>query len=382
MRNHSALALCVAVAASTFACAQDIGPEGELTDESGAPAEGAIITRISGSKISSAYASPNATYLSVRSLDTLGQVGALGGVVGALARRADGIIANQPADGRVSVKELLRLEKPDVLKTLFAEEKAALPQVWALLETVNAAPTVTPNVATLPALQVTDVSTPAGTLTPPATLTVASLPPELQTIASRVELSYDKDNDDTTVAASDLVAALAKPGPYTPAEIERIKQIQATFAARASSSYRAIAQVTAPFAKSTSLGTFGSVSLSVEDGLFVTEGSTMDDNRGRAEQFSSRLYGGVARTVKLQTTGEVKVVLVYEKTEKEVVVDPSNVALQTGTTTLEVWSGGVRQSAHRVRFTKDLSTSAPQYTDMDAWRDYSSSPAASRSSRT
>jgi hypothetical protein len=370
MRNHLALALLLAISSGAVACAQDIGPDGELTDESGAPAEGAIITRISGSKISSVYANPNATYLSVRSLDTLGKVGALEGVVGALARRADGIIANQPADGRVSVKELLRLEKPDVLKTLFPQEKAALPQVWELLETVTGQPTVAPNLTALPTLQVTDVSTPPGTLTPPKTLTIASLHPDLQSIARRVELSYDADNDDATIAPSDLASALAKPGPYTPAELAQIKQIQSTFAARATSSYRAVAQVTAPFAKSTSLGTFGGVSLSVEDSVFVTEERTMDDNRGRAEQFSQRLYGGVARTVKLDATGDVKVVLVYEKTEKEVVVDASNVSLQTGTTTLEVWSNGARKSAHRVRFTKDLSTSAPQYTDMDAWRGY------------
>src|SRR5690242_15993021 len=110
---------------------------GGSLDDMSESVEDALVTRVSGSAIPSAYVDPHATYFSARSIATLADVGALRGALASLAQRADGIIAAQPADGRVSTNELLRLEQPGFIQTLFPEEKAALPLFWKLMETVD-----------------------------------------------------------------------------------------------------------------------------------------------------------------------------------------------------------------------------------------------------
>ena len=83
---------------------------------------------------------PAATYLTARTIDALARVGALDPEMTTVVTRADGIIANQPADGRFSIEELLQLEAPGFIATLYPGERGELPAVWSLLETTNAAP--------------------------------------------------------------------------------------------------------------------------------------------------------------------------------------------------------------------------------------------------
>jgi hypothetical protein len=196
---------------SSTACTASEGAG--ATDIEAETAENAVITRVSGSTTGSNYADGSKTYLSVRTIVTLARVGALNGVLHDVALRADGIIANQPADGRVSLKELVRLEEPTIFGTLFPEEKAALPKIWELMETTSSGATALPAVGPLPAVAALDQSQPAGTLTEPTELDIASLPGDLQAIARRVQLSLNADGNASTIALADLTAALASPAP-------------------------------------------------------------------------------------------------------------------------------------------------------------------------
>jgi hypothetical protein len=109
--------------------------------EKGGVAVDAIIARRPGSAIRSRYANASALYFSARRIDTLAQVGGLAGPALAVARRADGVIANQPSDGRVAIDELFKLEQPGFINRLFPEERAALGTIWTLMQTVGTAAT-------------------------------------------------------------------------------------------------------------------------------------------------------------------------------------------------------------------------------------------------
>lgn len=90
-----------------------------------------------GSEIDSPFVRPDRFYMPFRSVIDYKVSDALQSVFA----RADGIIANLPADGYVSVPELERLSKPGFLESLLDHEQAALPAAWALFE-INSAPIV------------------------------------------------------------------------------------------------------------------------------------------------------------------------------------------------------------------------------------------------
>ena len=169
-----ALLACSPQAGSPQAGSPQAGP-GEVAEEDVASLDSALITRVQGSTIASPNVDKTKTYLSVRGIDTLMTLGALPGALGSLAQRVDGVIGSKPADGRFSITEILRMEQPSYIRTLFPEERAALPALWALLETTPLDPSAV-NAPGLPAFSPVDLSTPATVPIKPPKLEIATLP--------------------------------------------------------------------------------------------------------------------------------------------------------------------------------------------------------------
>ncbi len=314
-----------------------------------AVSESDVISRVPGASIASPNAKPGATYLSARSVDLLAEVGALPDDVAALAYRVDGIIANQPADGRYSVAELLQIEKPGFIETLFPAEKAALPTLWSMLETTNDAP-ANVVVATSAPFKATDLSVLPGTLAKPASLVIASLPSALRDSCTRLQLTRDSDTDPTTVTEADLDGAIATPGPYTPADIKAFEATKVLFIEKATSTLAARVDVPAPFRTTKTVATFGAVKLVATESLEYGErrSATFFSAHGTGSgsisvQLEARTEGSVA----FETPGNQKVVILEEATEHEQIANAGPLTLSGGTATIEVWSNGTRLGSFR-----------------------------------
>lgn len=357
---------------STLAASSVIGCADAKEDDV-ASSESGIISRVSGSSLGSAYAKPGATYLSVRNIELLESVGALTEDMTRLAARVDGIIANQPADGRVSVQELLRMEQPGFIDTLFPTEKAALPKLWELLETTNDAPMNTSPIAALPgAIHPQDQSTPAGTLTLPGSLSMSEIPSNLLRAAQRIELTYDSDNDDNTITLADVNNAIATPGPYTPAEIAQFEEVARLFTEHAKSSISMRVDMPVPFVASKTLSSLGpSARLKIEDSLAIRETRSLSLGIRYVEGATRvTLQGLVDRKLSIETGPTEKVVAIFEDSEREQILNKSPISkVEAGVATFEVWSNGQRTAMTRVRFASELETTH-QRVDLGPWVDY------------
>jgi hypothetical protein len=348
--------LSFVVIATDMGCAApgEIGPEGDAT----ADGEDELIGRVAGSSISSPNAKASATYLTARRVDTLQQVGALTGTALDLASRVDGIIANQPADGRVSVQELLQIEKPGFIETLFPEEKAALKKVWEMLETTRGVATnvtLPPNLT----LEAVDVSTVAGAPIKPAKLAIASLDPTLATDARRLELTRNDDGDAETVTEADLDAAIATPGPYTPEEVKSFQAIKALFLARAGTALHAKLQVTDPGATSKLLATWGPAKVTFDQVVSYQErrSRTFWSGNRSSSSLDVNITAGLNRAANVALPPNHFLVILDEASESEVVSKGGAIEKPAaGPSTVEVWSGGARLARFRAKLPAFAST--------------------------
>lgn len=341
-------------------------PEGEGDTITSDSAD--LVGRVAGSSIASANVKANATYLTARGIAALEDVGAFDGTVGALAHRVDGIIANQPADGRFSIQEILTIEKPGFVDTLFPEEKAALPKLWALLETTK----VAPGAVTLPALvdlAEADLSIAAGAPIKPATLAISSLPTALQTAAKRLELTRDADGDPTTVSEVDLDLAIATPGPYTPGEVQSFKDIKLLFVERATTSLSAKVRVTDPGVTKKTLATWGGASLAFEQSVTYRETRSVTFfDRSNDSHLPVAIDARLVRQATVTLPPNAKLLVLDETTESEQVTTGGALETAGGTATVELWSGGVRQGSYRT--TLPALKSINERKDLGAFADY------------
>ena len=346
-------------------------PPGELPaaeDDEPASLRSALITRVSGASIASPNVDKTKSYLSERGISTLDTLGALPGALGSLARRVDGILGAKSADGRFSVSEILRMEQPAYIRTLFPDEKAALPRLWALLETTPADPTPV-TIAGLPALSVVDVSTPATVPVKPAKLAIGSLPGVLLAPARRLEMIDDSDGDPETITEADLGDPLGDPAPWTADEIDAFTQIQQLFITRAGTRLNYALQVPTPTQRSVSVAALGPAKLVLEQGI-------------RYEESRSALVlpldpiSGVVRALQAQRSAKVRVdlgtasqlVLLDINSETERVVTGDLSWEFSGTAVAEIWSGGARLGSYRLSLPKVAATS--DQLQLDDYVDY------------
>ena len=215
--------LVLGLVAASAACAPPADEPGDATET----AESSV-ARVPGNTIGSAFVDPSKTYLRRRKTGNLLITRALDAEAYALAERVDGIIANKPRDGYVTVEELVAMEQPAQFTLLFPAEKATLPRIWNALE-IGAMPPVI-NLAGAPLGDKTLADRVQPVLTPPSPivlskLAISTLPYNLRNVASRVELGYDDDGDPTTISPGDVAAAKATPGPFTQSELDAIAKI-------------------------------------------------------------------------------------------------------------------------------------------------------------
>jgi hypothetical protein len=295
-------------------------------------------TIIEGSTIPSQYVDANKHYLTGRRIDTLERVSALAGTDDSVAHRADGIIANLPANGRLEAAELARMETPAIFATLFPDEQMALPKLWNLLEapfpavTVNALPLDT---------TITDARVEPSMLVLPPSLLVTSLPTEYQTLAKRVQLVFNADANAGTIQIADIDAVLVMPQAFTPAEVDQLKAIRLIFIERATSNCEANVIVPEPGHKS-STTTLGAMSLELTTDIAIHETRT-------------GWPGGLAATMTLTTDVAAtltsppnsKVLGIELDTGAEMVIEDGQIATRLSTANfVERYVNGVRQEAY------------------------------------
>jgi hypothetical protein len=333
---------------------------------SGGKADGVQILK--AADIPSQYVQAGKHYLTGRRIDTLEQVGALTGTEDMLAKRADGIIANLPANGRIEAAELVRMENAQIFATLFPDEQAALPKLWPLLlaPTPNAGAVDTPTNN----LTFTEQVTQPGGLTEPASLQISTLPTELQTVARRVELVFNADGNANTIQVTDIDKVLTNPQAFTPTEVQQLDQIKAIFHERATSVEEAKALVPTPghTAKTTAFGQT-SIELSTDVALVETRSLQRSTYYGLTN-WSARLQLDLTLGAIVQAPSGDQIVIVELDSGDEVVLAGGGANLghiPAGDLVLERYSQGQRQSTHDVAFPPfaigTTSTDLSQYLD-------------------
>ncbi|MBW2528402.1 MAG: hypothetical protein JRI23_29775 [Deltaproteobacteria bacterium] len=209
----SALTLLVAATAVGCAADDDIGAEESYMQESTAP--------ISGAEIPSPSVDPNKMYWGGRNISHLEQLGYLEPVAEQLARRADGIIGLLQPNGAIGAKELAKLET-EYFDTLFPEEQAAIPKLWAILQ-IDDAQEFSPS----DSVSVTVVDDYTVT---PFSLPIDDLAAEYQSIARRIQLTLNLDGDADAINGSELASAYEDREAYLPSEVQLFKYIAAAIA--------------------------------------------------------------------------------------------------------------------------------------------------------
>ncbi len=203
------------------------------------------VATLSGGDIPSSFVDEDATYLHDRSIAALHDVGAIADASHSLAVRADGIIDALPADGRLDVEELVRMEQSPYFDSLYPEEQDALGTLWPLLEV----PDTPPAAFAFDDLEVLTsddrTAEPVG-LEYPASLEVFDFPSAMHDAIRRGQLLYNADGDDGTVTFDDLEDALANPGTFTLGEIRLIELARDWYHDKALSPLSARVGVTPP----------------------------------------------------------------------------------------------------------------------------------------
>jgi hypothetical protein len=301
---------------------------------------------IKGSDIPSQYVSNNKHYLTMRRMQPLEQIEALKDVMGSVAHRADGIIANLPANGYIDAAELVRMESSQIFPTLFPEEQQALPKLWSLLEAPD------PNAQTVgvpaPDLTVTEQVTQPSGLTYPTSLAISTLPSDQQTVAKRVQLVFNGDNNAQTIQIADIDKVLADPQAFTPSEVTQLQAIKLLFIERATSSEEAKAKVPKPghTAKTT---TFGQMSLELTSDVVLHEQRTLYNGN---TNWNVNLTLEQTLNATLHAPANSKVLLLQVDGSGDTVYDAPDVVFgpdQSGTVVVERFEMGVRKEAHALK---------------------------------
>lgn len=295
-------------------------------------------TIIEGSTIPSQYVDAAKHYFTGRRIDMLDNVGALIGTPGYVARRADGIIANLPANGRIEAAELARMEKPEIFATLFPEEQMELPNLWTLLEAPF--PAVTINALPLD-VTITDKRVePSGLVLPPSLL-ISSLPAEYQTLAKRVQLVFNADANASTIQIADIDKVLVMPQAFTPFEVEQLKAIRLIFIERATSNCEAVVMVPEP-GHNASTTTLGAMSLDLTTDVAIKERRTAWQG---GLNVTMNLETDVA--AKLTSPAGSKVLGIDLGTSNEMVIEDGQIVTRLfAAHVVERWVNGVRQEAY------------------------------------
>jgi hypothetical protein len=301
---------------------------------------------LKGSDIPSQYVDSGKHYLTTRKIETLEAVAALKDMPDMVAKRADGIIANLPVNGRIEAAELVRMESAQIFPTLFPEEQQALPALWALLEAPN--PTASTIAVPVDDLTVAEQLTQPSGLTYPASLLISSLPGDLQTVSKRVQLVFNGDANALTIQIADIDKVLADPQAFTPAEVTQLNTVKKIFAERATSSSEAKAKVPTP-GHSSKTTTFGQMSLELTSDIALKE--------RRQIYYDNLSLWGVTMTLEqtlgatLHAPANAKLILLQLDTGEEIIYSGADVVFgehPVGNVVLERYDMGARKETHSI----------------------------------
>lgn len=332
----------------TSACATDTDNWWPTTS-AGGKADG--VQLLDGSDIPSQYVSANKKYLTSRQLDSLEQVHAFTGTMEAVAMRADGIVANHPANGRLDAGELAKLETGEIAASLFPEEKSALPKLWKLLEAPSGTAVSMANIA--PDLKPIEHRVEPSGVVAPASVAISSLATEWQTLAKRVELLANGDGNASTIQVADVDHVLANPGPFTPAEIEQLKLIKLDILARGTSAVVAELIVPRP-GHTTASGMIGSIAVDFNADISIREERYLSQGHayGASPWLSTNLYFDWTANGTLHTQPGDWLILLDLDTGKETVLSGSDIEIPevAGSVVIERYIAGQRQETTLVAF--------------------------------
>jgi hypothetical protein len=305
------------------------------------------VSILKGSDIPSQYVDASKYYLTGRSIDSLRTVGALTSVQDKVAARADGIIANLAANDRIDAAELVRMEEASIFASLFPDEQAALPTLWAHM--VAPAPGAATVASPFTNIAPVEKRTEPGGLTPPASLAISSLPTELQAVAKRVQLLFNSDSNASTIQQADIDQVIVMPAAFTPAEVNQLREIIAIFHERSTSVEDATLVVPAPGHKETTTHV-GSIALKLEEDLVLHETRTIRVTSYGMDDWSGKLF--IERTAKgsIEGGGDHVILIPLGETTEHVVTGASAElpALPAGTLVVERYVGGQRQQTHAI----------------------------------
>lgn len=351
--------LLLLLAAPTACTALGEDPSDEESDvEQG---ESEINGTTKGSATGSRFAKANASYMPSRSIATLEAVGALDDDMRATLKRADGIIAAEPSDGKVSLAELLRLEAPEFERVLLPSEAAGRARAWRLFEApTNASPAYLPPVG--PLATVKKVTREVGKIDRSKSLPLSTISDDVALV--RVEQAYDSDGKKTTISMKDCDAALAAPAPFTPEEIAAIRAARDTIGRKLTVTGTARIEVESPKEESKAIKTIAGVRIrhvrktSYVDVRQLGVDGKLTDAWLTAGRHSAVRFDKIPADAKLvtihispgsrpNTTTAEDSVVASNATDRA-----TGVALPAGTYDLvggdaivEIWRGGTRRSA-------------------------------------
>ncbi len=336
-----------------------------------------------GSELGSAFAKATSSYYPSRTIATLEKVSALDAETRAALLRADGIIAAQPSDGKVSLEELVRLEAPEFDRVLLPGERAGRARAWRLMEAPkNKQPAYLPAAGAF--APVVNVVRAPGKIDRRESIPLAKVSADVALV--RLQQAYDVDGKKTTIAMVDCDEALAAPGPFTPAEIEIIRTARDTIARQLLAPGTARLEVEAPKKESKVLGTVAGIKLrqvrttSYGEERGAPSGGGMQVSRFAARRDSVVRFEGIpadATLVSVRVTalpfGPTGPFTIDEVATPTPAVDPETNLPIAGAYdwsgaegVVEIWRGGRRRSAVSLAKLHELGYVAlERYTDFD-----------------
>lgn len=291
----------------------------------------------SGSELDSQFVDPAKKYVSFRSIARLAELGALPGPLRELADRVDGSVATGPADGTMTIEELVMLEHTS---SVFPEERERLRQLWPLFEVGSEVLSLAPADPKL-VEKASETFWPAR-LDRVRGVPIRTLASNLQPIASRLELSIDSDGDRATVSLDDLANATPEHlAAFRPDEIERLPQITEAahaFAVQGLGNGEYILDVPEPRSTKTSFDV-GPVRLVAEETLQILEFKTGPiDSINAARIVLRHAYAAQWETLPDVSLNVIDIAAGSERASP----------FGSGGLVLEVWKNGTRVAHRRV----------------------------------
>jgi hypothetical protein len=182
---------------------------------------------VSGSSVPTPSIDPTKRYFEARSIRILEEVGALNAQQAEVARRLDGTLDNQPADGAADLYEIQRAEQNPAGVALFPEERSVLEKLVQSQEAPDVQPPSPPFLPAMrPLAQLVVPRLNAGNaldLTAPVPISKLS---DLSTLGHRIQLMQNGDSRAETITLADLDAAQASPGGFTREDVASFPRLR------------------------------------------------------------------------------------------------------------------------------------------------------------